>query len=153
MPAWSTLSERSRRSMIGFDSRMAPMTGKPSARAPTDVSTATAEAEINAVVFFICVPPSARSGRCGLRAIVFFKKTHELFAIPVVARVLEQRLAGARSRQVDFHHLADAGAGPVGHHHDAIREQDGFVDVVRDADGGHPRPLPDLHQHFLQLPA
>src|SRR5262245_13579801 len=116
--------------MIGFDSRTAPMTGKPSAYAPTEVSAAITEAEMSAVCFFmVLVPPSARSGRCGLLALVFFEEIHEFFAIGVVARVLEQRLACARSRQIDFHHLADARVRAVGHHHDAIREQNRFVHV------------------------
>ena len=41
--------------------------------------------------------------------------------------------------------------GTIGHHDDAVGEQHGFVDIVRDHDRGIAEPAVDLHDAFLQM--
>ena len=45
--------------------------------------------------------------------IVFGKEVQHFLAIGVELRVLQQRLAVARARQIDLQHLADGGIGAV----------------------------------------
>ena len=83
---------------------------------------------------------------------VLLKEVEQFGAIVVIARMVEQRLAGAWARQIHIHDLADPGARAVGHHHHAVGQQDRFVDIMGDANGGHLGARPHLHQHLLQLP-
>src|SRR3546814_2270400 len=52
--------------------------------------------------------------------IVFGQEVQHLLAVLVEFRVIEQRLAIARSRQIDVQYLADGGVGAVGHHDDSV---------------------------------
>ncbi|MCY1440141.1 hypothetical protein D9M71_564030 [compost metagenome] len=71
----------------------------------------------------------------------------------MVARVVGQRHALARARQVDLEDVADGGRGAVAHHHDAVGEQHGLVDVVGDHDHRVAEVGVDLHQRVLQVGA
>ncbi len=58
-----------------------------------------------------------------------------------------------RGRQRHPQSLADAGSGAVGHHHDAVGEQHGLVDVVGDHQHGVAELLVDRHHRILQVRA
>ena len=59
----------------------------------------------------------------------------------------------ARPRQRDFVQVADVRRRPVGHHHDAVRQQHGLVHVVRDHQHGVAELGMNLHHLFLQVRA
>ena len=55
-----------------------------------------------------------------------------------------------RTFERDGQILADAGGGAVGHHHDAVREQHGFVDIMGDHHHGGVKLRLDLHHRILE---
>ncbi len=62
-----------------------------------------------------------------------------------------RRLRGRGERHIK--HLADLGGRTVGHHHDAVGEQHGLVDVMGDHDHRVAEPAVDLHHRILQMGA
>src|ERR671933_429917 len=66
-----------------------------------------------------------------------------------VARTVARLLDATRARQADLQDLADA-AGPGGHDHDPIAQNDGFVDAVGDEHQRAALLLEDAHQLLLQ---
>ncbi len=76
--------------------------------------------------------------------LVLLKEIEHILAVGVIIGGVEQRLAGARTRQVDIGELADARLRTVGHHHHPVGEQDRFVDVVGDQHADLLVGLPDL---------
>src|SRR5512144_1051744 len=75
---------------------------------------------------------------------------HALPALQVggIARELEPL---ARARQRHLQHLADPRAWPVGHHHDAVRQEYGLVDVVGDHQDGVAELLVQGHHRVLEV--
>ncbi len=67
----------------------------------------------------------------------------------LVARIEQQLVAAARSRQVDVDHLPDA-AGRFRHHHDLVRQEDGFIDRMGDEQHRFSVTLPDVQKIILQ---
>ena len=70
-----------------------------------------------------------------------------------VGGVFGQGQTVARAWDVDGQDLADGGRRAVGHHHDAVREQHGFIDIVSDHDDGVAQLALDLHHLILQVGA
>ena len=59
--------------------------------------------------------------------------------------------ASPRTRERNGQDVADAGGGAVGHHHDAVGEEEGLVDVVRHHERRFAILQPELDQHLLQF--
>ncbi len=67
---------------------------------------------------------------------LIFQEADEAFAEFVVFGVFQEGGAVARALEGDVEDVADGGCGAVGHHNDAIREEEGFVDIVGDHERG-----------------
>nr|GEU28124.1 hypothetical protein [Tanacetum cinerariifolium] len=82
-----------------------------------------------------------------------FREFEHRRAVVHVARILRQRHAVARTLELHVDDLADGGGRAVGHHDDAVRQQHGFIDIVRDHHHGGPGGRNDLEQFVLQVGA
>ena len=87
------------------------------------------------------------------QAALLLQEADQLAAQAVILGVLQNRQALARPRERHREDLADAGLRTVGHHHDAVGKQQGFIHIVGHHHGGDAGLLADLHQLLLQVAA
>lgn len=81
------------------------------------------------------------------------QKVDEVVAQRVIQGFAKQRLTGTIARQGNFHELGDSGAGSVAHKHDAVGQQYGLIDVVRDHEHRLTRGRNDTKQFVLNRAA
>lgn len=75
----------------------------------------------------------------------------EVLAQLVVARVFHDLFATARTPEGNLQDVADLGLGAVSHQHDAVGEEDGFIDILRDHELGDAVATPEFEYHPLKL--
>ena len=83
----------------------------------------------------------------------FLEKIDEMSAGLGINRIGDDRQSVARTFKRHRNDFTDGGGGTVGHQHDAIGEQQRFIDVVGDHEHGLVRFGAELNQLVLQLHA
>ena len=80
-----------------------------------------------------------------------FEESDEMPAQRVVLGMLHHRRSVSRSSERNRQDVADGGVGTVGHHHHAVGEEQGLIDIVRHHQCGLLIGGPEINQSLLQF--